>query len=224
MQDHSDDCQIVLSNVCTCTTELGQPAAQLNRKRLIDEYQRGVAAGHRAGREEAIAEMVAMAGRTTAVPPEGYAPDVPVTGMPAYIQQAPKKVQESWVALSADKSLPLRTGPLQIPEGPAVPASPVPATEHWHDYSTDDLRTLLHIPDQPEVRDWGIPIGWWALITALAFGAGLIAAAVTWFFGIPHPFLWSIGAAVVMFCGVTIKLDIDLREKARRERNVHRTR
>lgn len=69
MQDHSDDCQVVHTGICTCTRGIGQPAAQLNRKMLVDEYQRGLEQGRKEGEEAAIAKFLAMQNRDTLVAP-----------------------------------------------------------------------------------------------------------------------------------------------------------
>lgn len=69
MRDHADDCAISITGVCTCTVGIGQPAAQVTRKLLVEEYQRGkeigYADGYRDGEDAAVAKMIALQNRQT---------------------------------------------------------------------------------------------------------------------------------------------------------------
>lgn len=218
MVDHSDDCAIVATGTCTCTQGIGQPAAAITRKRLAEEYQRGkddgASEGFRLGRTDAINEMVSMMNVTSAVPRE------PDTATPQYIAVASAKTQEAWAVL--------HTGPLKIEPLSEYDPQRGNRAHHRHvqegkwmgDYSASDLTDTLGITDQPVYRDMGIKPSWWALLATIAVSSGCIAAILTWWFEWPHPFLWGIGTAVVVFCSSVIKLDHDIR----RRNHVHRAR
>lgn len=202
MHDHSDDCQIVHTGICTCTQGIGQPAAQLTRKMLVDEYQRGKEIGWEEGRREgydrgyqegqdaAVAKMIALQNRDT-------------VGFPPSIDNNP-------MTEPLAKLMEVGEGKPQHHRHRAAKGShEVSATKYARDEFDDVPEYQTHLNK-----------GDYLWVLGLAFGFALIAWSLTWFFELPYPFLWAVGTFVTTYCAIIVKLDYDLRKR----NHVHRAR
>lgn len=211
MTDHADDCAIVTTGVCTCTRGIGQPAAQVTRKLLVEEYQRGKEEGYLRGfvegEEAAWAKMIAQMNRPTV----GYQdPDAePYTEPISIVQLSP-----------VEQPIMPTTGETPTPELKRPRAHRHRAEDVWLE-ATPTTYTRDEFDEVPEPQGKE-RVNWQDLLflAGLALGILLITGSTLWFFSIPRWPLIAIGVAVAAFFIMLIKLDYDYR---RRNERVHRT-
>lgn len=231
MKDHSDDCLIGQTGHCTCTQALGQPVAQITRKRLVEEYQQGLTAGVEIGKRDGFVDgkhagydagylegrAAAIAEMTSAMNDRQPTAAAPVDAeMPDYIKTASPITQAAWRAIH-------QVPPSELEAMKAVPSIDEPQGA-WNQIihgpeggkTAEDITQALGIVNQPPVptrHPHNIGFAAMLYVVTLALGAGLIAWTGMWFLHIGYPFLWGIGVAVVTFCSIIIKMDIDARKR-----------
>lgn len=219
MTDHSDDCMIVRTGICTCTRTLGQPTAALTRKRLVEEYQDGLTQGIEQGRQEGFLEgrrqgfhdgkehgrAEAIAEMTEAMSRAQRAAGPPTAEMPDFIKNAESDLtRQAWRQLHTEP-VPVVGKPQgawnEIIHGPEGALT------------ADQVVHKLEPVDAPARHINHIPATWWWLTIAIASGVGMVAWFGTTLLGWGYPFLWAVGSTVVAFCSIIIKLDIDARKR-----------
>lgn len=216
---HSDDCMIVTTGHCTCTVEIGQPVAQITRKRLVEEYQIGLTQGIEQGRQEGFLDgrregfregkeqgrAEAITEMTEAMERAQRAAGPPTAEMPDFIKNAESDLtREAWKTL--------HTGPVSVV---GKPQSTWDEIIHGPEgaMTANQVMESLHTAEIPIKRINHIPAPWWWLTVAIAIGAGMVAWFGTTLLMWGYPFLWAVGTVVVTFCSIIIKLDIDARKR-----------
>jgi hypothetical protein len=222
MVDHADDCMITTTGICTCTRGIGQPAAALNRKRLVQEYQAGLTQGLEQGRQEgflegrrkgyedgvaegrskAIAEMTDKLDKARQIAQEAQKP---TAEPPQYIRDASPKAQEAWDTLHS------KTEPVSV----VKPQSTWNEIIYGPEGALDVTAVVGKMKPVPASKKHvnHLPATWWWLAVAIALAAGTIAWFGTTLLHWGYPFLWAVGATVVVFCSIIIRLDIDARKR-----------
>lgn len=222
MVDHADDCMITTTGICTCTRGIGQPAAALNRKRLVQEYQAGLAQGLEQGRQEgflegrrkgyedgltegrtkAITEMTERMDRANRIAQEAKQP---VAEPPQYIKDASPKAQDAWDTLHSKTE--------------AVPVVKPQSTWNEIIYGPEGALDVTAVVGKmepvhaPKTHVNHLPATWWSLAVIIALASGTIAWFGTTLLDWGYPFLWAVGTTIVMFCSIIIRLDIEARRR-----------
>lgn len=222
MVDHADDCMITTTGICTCTRGIGQPAAALNRKRLVQEYQAGLAQGLEQGKQEGYLEGRRMGreeglqeGRAKAIAEMTEAMDranraaasrvTPTAAPPDYIQQADARTQDAWAQLHS------KTEPVPL----AKPQSTWDEIMNGPEGALNVSQVVGKMKPvaAPTKHVNHLPATWWWLAVAIAIGSGAIAWFGTTLLQWGYPFLWAVGVTIVAFCTIIIRLDIDVRRR-----------
>lgn len=222
MVDHADDCMITTTGICTCTRGIGQPAAALTRKRLVQEYQNGLEQGLDQGRQEgflegrrkgyedglaegrakAIAEMTEKLDRANKIAQEAKKP---TAERPDYIEQAGASAQNAWDMLHA------KTEPVQAVKPQSTWSEIINGPEGALDI-VGVVGKMKPVP-VPTKHVNHLPASWWWLAIAIAVTSGAIAWFGTTLLHWGYPFLWAVGTTIVAFCSIIIRLDIDARKR-----------
>jgi hypothetical protein len=217
MVDHADDCMITTTGICTCTRGIGQPAAALTRKRLVEEYQAGLTQGleqgrqegylegRREGREEGYAEGrdKAIAEMTEAMDRANRLAQTPTSERPEFIEQAGTRAQDAWDALHQ------KTEPVPV----VKPQSAFDQILNGPEGALNVSQVVGRMQPAPTKHVNHLPATWWWLALAIALGAGAIAWFGTTLLDWGYPFLWAVGASIVVFCSIIIRLDMDARKR-----------
>lgn len=222
MVDHADDCMITTTGICTCTRGIGQPAAALTRKRLVQEYQKGLEEGLDQGRQEgflegrrkgyedglaegrakAIAEMTERMDRANRIALEAKQPSAEP---PAYIKEGSPKAQQAWETLHS------KTEPVPV----VKPQSTFDEILHGPEGALNINQVVgkLQPVPVPTKHVNHLPPTWWWLAVLIAVGSGAIAWFGTTLLDWDYPFLWAVGTTIVAFCSIIIRLDIEARRR-----------